>query len=120
VEIPVSAGMPPIPMDETGPVFREPWEAQAFAIVLKLYQEGRFTWPEWVDTLSAEIKAAQRAGDPDLGNTYYHHWLAALEKLLVSKGMTAEQELSARRAEIEANPPDRHHHNPRREPVAIG
>jgi nitrile hydratase accessory protein len=79
--------VPSIPRDRDGPVFREPWEAQAFAMALALYERGLFTWPEWAATLAAEIKRAQAAGDPDTGETYYHHWLAALERLIAEKGI---------------------------------
>lgn len=75
------------PVDDDGPVFREPWEAQAFALALKLHEAGAFTWPEWTEALSAEIAAANAAGDPDLGDTYYQHWLRALENLVVAKGL---------------------------------
>jgi len=68
-------------------VFREPWEAQAFAMALALNERGLFTWREWAERLGAEIKRAQAAGDPDLGDTYYHHWLATLEGLLAEKGV---------------------------------
>jgi nitrile hydratase accessory protein len=80
--------IPSIPRDEDGPVFREPWEAQAFAMALALYERGLFTWPLWAATLSDEIKRAQAAGDPDTGATYYHHWLNALERLVAEKGVT--------------------------------
>jgi nitrile hydratase accessory protein len=70
-----------IPRDAEGPVFREPWEAQAFAMTLALHRRGLFTWPEWAAALGAEIKRAQAAGDPDTGETYYRHWLNALETL---------------------------------------
>ena len=79
--------MPGIPCDAEGPVFREPWEAQAFAMALALHQRGLFTWPEWAATLGAEIKRAQAAGDPDTGETYYRHWLNALERLVAEKGV---------------------------------
>ncbi len=79
--------IPSIPCDSEGPVFREPWEAQAFAMTLALYDRGLFTWPEWAETLSAEIKRAQAAGDPDTGETYYRHWLNALERLVSDKGV---------------------------------
>ena len=78
--------VPGIPRDADGPVFREPWEAQAFAMTLALYERGVFTWPEWAAALAAEIKRAQAAGDPDTGETYYLHWLAALEKTRRRKG----------------------------------
>ena len=82
-----------IPRDDEGPVFLAPWEAQAFAMTLRLYQQGLFTWPEWADTLTAEIKRAQAAGDPDTGDTYYQHWLAALERIVSEKGVTDDATL---------------------------
>jgi nitrile hydratase accessory protein len=80
--------VPGIPRDDEGPVFREPWEAQAFAMALALHQRGLFKWPEWAATLAQEIKRAQAAGDPDTGETYYRHWLNALERLVAEKGVT--------------------------------
>ena len=80
-----AAALPGLPRDEDGPVFREPWEAQAFAMTLALYRKGLFTWPEWASALAAEIKRAQAAGDPDIGHTYYRHWLNALERLVAAK-----------------------------------
>jgi nitrile hydratase accessory protein len=80
--------VPSIPRDAEGPVFREPWEAQAFAMTLALYERGLFTWPEWAATLADEIKRAQAAGDPDTGETYYRHWLNALERLVAEKRVT--------------------------------
>jgi nitrile hydratase accessory protein len=75
------------PRDEDGPVFREPWEAQAFAMALTLHERGLFTWNEWAAALGDEIKRAQANGDPDTGETYYRHWLAALERLIATKGV---------------------------------
>jgi len=66
-------------------VFREPWEAQAFAIAVSLHERGLFSWPEWAATLAAQIQTAQEQGDPDTGETYYRHWLDALERLVVEK-----------------------------------
>jgi nitrile hydratase accessory protein len=77
-----------IPRDAEGPVFREPWEAQSFAMVMALYERGCFTWPEWAAALSAEIARAQAAGDPDTGETYYRHWQAALEWIVAEKNLT--------------------------------
>jgi nitrile hydratase accessory protein len=74
-----------LPRDEAGPVFREPWEAQAFAMAMALHERGLFSWAEWAATLADEIKAAQAAGDPDTGDTYYRHWLNALERLVAEK-----------------------------------
>jgi nitrile hydratase accessory protein len=75
------------PHDADGPVFSEPWEAQAFALAVALHERGVFSWPEWAATLAEEIERAQAAGDPDTGETYYHHWLAALERLVDRKGL---------------------------------
>ena len=76
-----------IPRDEDGPVFREPWEAEAFALAVSLNERGLFTWKEWAKILGEEIKKAQAAGDPDTGETYYQHWLATLERILSKKGI---------------------------------
>jgi nitrile hydratase accessory protein len=85
--------VPGVPRDDEGPVFKEPWEAQAFAMALALHERGVFTWPEWAASLAAEIKRAQAAGDPDTGETYYLHWLAALERLVAEKGVTTRETL---------------------------
>ncbi len=90
--------VPGQPRDDEGPVFKEPWEAQAFALALKLHEAGHFTWAEWTEALSGEIKAAQARGDPDLGDTYYQHWLAALERLAAEKGLVPAGALAARKA----------------------
>ncbi len=82
-----AAAVPSIPCDAEGPVFREPWEAQAFAMTLALHERRLFTWPEWAETLGDEIRRAQAAGDPDTGETYYRHWLNALERLVREKGI---------------------------------
>ncbi len=80
-----------IPRDADGPVFCAPWEAHAFAMTLALHARGLFTWPEWTATLAAEIGRAQAAGDPDTGETYCRHWLAALERIVADKGVTDAQ-----------------------------
>jgi nitrile hydratase accessory protein len=94
----VSAGspleFPGFPRDEQGPVFREPWEAKAFAMVLRLHEQGLFSWAEWADALAHEIHAARAAGDADLGDTYYQHWLRALEAIVARKGATSADELA--------------------------
>ena len=94
---PVTTALPDLPCDDDGPVFAEPWQAQAFALTLKLHEDGRFTWTEWAETLAAEITRAQEVGDPDDGSTYYHHWLAALEHLAVTKGLATPTDLAGRR-----------------------
>jgi nitrile hydratase accessory protein len=83
-----------MPSDSGGPVFGEPWEAQAFAITLALHRRGLFRWTEWSGRLAAEIKRAQASGDPDTGETYYRHWLAALERLVADKRLSDQAELA--------------------------
>jgi nitrile hydratase accessory protein len=85
--------VPDLPCDVEGPVFREPWEAQAFALAVDAHAKGLFTWPEWAEALSAQIKAAQMAGDPDTGETYYQHWLTTLETLTIRKGAASHHQL---------------------------
>ncbi|HEY5211243.1 MAG TPA: nitrile hydratase accessory protein [Stellaceae bacterium] len=80
--------LPGLPRDADGPVFREPWEAQSFAMALALHQAGLFAWPEWAAMLADEIKRAHAAGDPDTGETYYRHWQATLERMVALKGLT--------------------------------
>jgi nitrile hydratase accessory protein len=90
------AALPEIPRGDDGPVFAEPWQAQAFAMAVALQQRGLFTWTEWAERLAAEIRRAQAAGDPDRGDTYYHHWLAALEKVIVEHGLFTTDDLAQR------------------------
>jgi nitrile hydratase accessory protein len=85
--IAATIAIPDIPRDQDGPVFREPWEAQAFAMAVALHARGVFTWIEWAAALAAQIKRAQAAGDADTGETYYRHWLATLEHLVAEKGV---------------------------------
>ncbi|MFY9692744.1 MAG: nitrile hydratase accessory protein [Xanthobacteraceae bacterium] len=80
--------VPGIPRNAEGPVFAAPWQAEAFALALQLHDRGVFAWTEWAATLGDEIKRAQAAGDPDTGETYYHHWLATLERVVAAKGLT--------------------------------
>src|SRR5215470_10049976 len=90
----VTENVPGIPRDAAGPVFRAPWEAHAFAMALALYEKGLFAWSEWAAMLGEEIKKAQAAGDPDTGETYYHHWLATLERMVAEKGVTSAEALA--------------------------
>lgn len=85
---------PGMPRDGGEPVFREPWEAHAFAMAVSLHAKGLFTWPEWAQALAAQISRAQSEGGPDLGDTYYHHWLATLEALVARKGASSDGELA--------------------------
>jgi nitrile hydratase accessory protein len=86
--------LPRLPRDADGPVFAEPWQAQAFALALKLHEGGAFTWSEWAQALSAELSA-----DPqDDGSRYYDHWVAALEGLVTARRLAGAAELAARKA----------------------
>jgi nitrile hydratase accessory protein len=89
--------LPRLPRDEGGPVFAEPWQAQAFALAVKLSEQGHFTWKEWAAGLAEELQAAARRGEPDDGSRYYEHWLAALERMVTAKGLTDQTALLTRR-----------------------
>jgi nitrile hydratase accessory protein len=91
------AALPELPRDAGGPVFAEPWQAQAFALAVKLSEQGHFTWKEWAAALADELKAAANRGEPDDGSHYYDHWLAALERVLNAKGLTDPATLLARK-----------------------
>jgi nitrile hydratase accessory protein len=90
-----------IPRDREGPVFRAPWEAQAFAMAVKLHEAGHFTWKEWAARLAEEIAAAGKRGEKDDGSRYYHYWLAALERIVAEKGLVSAEELVARKDQWE-------------------
>lgn len=98
------AALPLLPRDAEGPVFREPWEARAFALALRLHEAGAFTWPEWAAVLAEEIARARAEGDPDLGTTYYRHWLAALERITAEKDLVAPDALAREASAIAAAP----------------
>lgn len=85
--------------DDAAPVFTAPWQAQAFAMTLALHERGLFTWTEWADHLNQAISEAQSAGDPDRGDTYYAHWLTALERISTAKGLVTSAMLTRRRDE---------------------
>jgi len=108
--------LPLIPLGDEGPVFKAPWEAQAFAMTLRLHQAGHFTWAEWATALSAEITRAQDQGDPDLGDSYYQHWLRALERLAAEKGLVTIDSLQGR-TEAWRRAHDR---TPHGQPVVLG
>jgi nitrile hydratase accessory protein len=93
------SALPAIPRDDEGPVFRAPWEAQAFGMAVALHERGHFTWKEWAARLSDEIAAAQRRGEDDDGGHYYHYWLSALEKVVADKQLVLAEELRTRRDE---------------------
>jgi nitrile hydratase accessory protein len=109
------AALPRLPQDDGGPVFAEPWQAQAFALAVKLSEQGHFSWKEWAAALADELKAAANRGEPDDGSRYYQHWLAALERLVTSKGLSDPASLLARKeAWAEA-----YRHTPHGKPVEL-
>ena len=91
------AALPPLPQDDEGPVFAEPWQAQAFALAVKLSEQGYFSWKEWASALAEELKAAEERGEPDDGTRYYNHWVIALERLVTEKGLTESPILEERK-----------------------
>jgi nitrile hydratase accessory protein len=96
---PDPSDLPAIPRDDGGPVFRAPWEAQAFGMAVFLHQRGYFSWKEWAARLAAEIATVRERGEVDDGRRYYEYWLAALEKLVAEKGLVRGEELRMRKAE---------------------
>ncbi len=90
--------LPDLPRDSDGPVFAEPWQAQAFALTVQLSQAGYFGWREWAGTLAAALREATARGSPDDGSRYYEHWLIALERLCLAKGLTDAEALDVRTA----------------------
>ena len=104
-----------LPTDGEGPVFAEPWQAQAFALAVELSARGHFTWKEWAAALAEELKAAADRGEPDDGSRYYEHWLAALERLVTNRGLTDIASLLERK-EAWA---DAYRHTPHGHPVEL-
>ena len=109
------ACLPAFPRDESGPVFAEPWQAQAFAMAVRLSAEGHFTWKEWAAALADELKAVVARGEIDDGSRYYEHWLAALERLVIAKGLSNRAALHERK-EAWA---DAFRHTPHGKPVEL-
>ena len=107
--------LPPLPRDDEGPVFSAPWQAQAFALAVKLSDQGHFTWKEWARALADELRGAEERGEPDDGTRYYHHWVAALERLVTAKGLTDSPALRDRK-EAWA---DAYRHTPHGQPVVL-
>jgi len=107
--------MPALPRDEGGPVFAEPWQAQAFALAVRLSAQGHFTWKEWAAALARELREAEERGQPDDGSRYYEHWVATLEKLAAEKGLS-DPAAMAERKEAWA---DAYRHTPHGKPVEL-
>ena len=109
------AALPPLPRDEDGPVFAEPWQAQAFGLAVTLSEQGHFTWKEWTAALADELRTAAARGEPDDGSRYYHHWVAALERLVTARGLTDAPALHARKDAWA----DAYRHTPHGRPVVL-
>ena len=107
--------MPQLPRDEGGPVFAEPWQAQAFAMAVKLSEDGFFTWKEWAAALASELAAAASRGEPDDGSHYYEHWLAVLERLVEAKGLVDRAALAERKDAWA----DAYRHTPHGKPIEL-
>lgn len=107
--------LPPLPRDEEGPVFDEPWQAQAFALAVMLSELGHFSWKTWARTLADELAAAAARGEPDDGSRYYNHWVAALERLVVERGLSGATPLDERKHAWA----DAYRHTPHGQPVEL-
>lgn len=95
--------LPLLPRDQAGPVFREPWQAQAFATVVELIDTGQITQKEWAGRLATALREAESRGEYDTGERYYEHWLKALEDLVVERNMARIEDLDSERETIRAN-----------------
>lgn len=109
------SALPELPRDADGPVFRAPWEAQAFAMALALHERGAFTWREWADTLAAVIGEVKQRGEADTGEDYYQHWLTALERIAQRKGLVTHEVLMQRQHAWE----EAAHRTPHGQPIEL-
>ena len=107
--------LPRVPRGREGPVFAEPWQAQAFALAVRLSEKGHFTWKEWGAALAGELKAAADRGEPDDGSRYYEHWLTALERLVAAKGLSNPAAMLERKQAWA----DAYRHTPHGKPVEL-
>lgn len=104
------AELPLLPRDSDGPIFSEPWQAQAFAVVVELTEAGTLTRQEWADHLGAVLKEAEERGEYDTGQRYYDHWLAALERVVVDKNLAGWEDLTKESISIRDNDHHRREH----------
>ncbi len=80
-----------VPSDGREPVFAEPWQAQAFGMVVQLHAQGVFEWGDWAAALAEAI-----AADPHA--PYYDCWVQALERMTQRQGLVDPAQLAARKA----------------------
>ena len=111
----ISNSTPQDVLDKENVSFSEPWQAQAFAIVITLSKSGYFTWKEWSKTLSEIILRAEANGGPDDGSDYYLNWVTALEQILESKGLADVVSLTSVKGEWE----QAYKSTPHGEPVSL-
>jgi nitrile hydratase accessory protein len=132
---------PDMPGDADGPVFLEPWHAEAFSLAVALHRQGAFSWSEWVEHFSTTLRDVPAAPGETVEAAYYRRWLLALEtisarKRLASAAEMAERKEEWRRAYLQTphgqpvklhrarglvEPHDNHHHAgaPHPEPAAV-
>lgn len=109
------AALPPLPRNDDGPIFEKPWQAQVFALAVKLSEQGHFSWKTWAQALADELAAATARGEPDDGSRYYHHWVTALERLVTERGLTDGTTLFERKEAWT----DAYRHTPHGQPVEL-
>jgi nitrile hydratase accessory protein len=107
--------LPRLLVENDGPIFAEPWEAQAFSLAVKLSEQGHFTWKEWAAKFADELKSVADRGEPDDGSRYYHHWLAALERLVIEKNLIDRVALDLRKEAWD----EAYRHTPHGRPVEL-
>lgn len=83
-------GFGPIKVEESEPVFHTPWEKHVFGIAFVMLSQGLCNLDEFRHAIERMNPIHY------LGSTYYEHWLAAMETLLVEKGMVTAAELKSR------------------------
>lgn len=89
--------------------FESPWESRAFGLVMALRERGCFEWEEFRRALIEEIAAWEQANPDRRGWSYYDRWLAALERVLVQKGLCAPGEIRERAEALARRPPGHDH-----------
>jgi nitrile hydratase accessory protein len=96
-------------------VFAEPWQARAFALAIKLSDNGHFSQHEWTRALAQALRLASDGDRIDDGSHYYEHWLDALEALAVEKGLADAEGLKARKEAWR----NAYHRTPHGKPVTL-
>ncbi len=89
---PTLAASPGLPKSHQGdPVFAEPWQAEAFAMTVRLHEKGVFSWSEWAEALSHELYKPGRRAD---AGDYFDCWVAALSRLVTELSITSQEQLN--------------------------